>query len=197
MKSRKGPGHFIMRVIAGSAKGRKLKAPEGLHTRPTTDRLQEALFGSIQFEISGAAFLDLFAGSGGIGIEALSRGARTLDLVEQDAKALFCIRQNIRELSFERQTRIWAMPVERALKELAKEKRVFDIIFMDPPYNKGHIPKVLESIQKNKALKNNGIVVLESDNTDFHENINGYEIIKQKKYGRTYVTVYAQKTDTE
>ena len=184
MKSRKGPGHFIMRVIAGSAKGRKLKAPEGLHTRPTTDRLKEALFGSIQFEISGAAFLDLFAGSGGIGIEALSRGARTLDLVEQDAKALFCIRQNIRELSFERQTRIWAMPVERALKELAKEKRVFDIIFMDPPYLKGWENKTPALIAQYSLLGPKGLLIIESSSQTRVEAA-GLVLVKEKEYKTT------------
>ncbi len=184
MKSRKGPGHFIMRVIAGSAKGRKLKAPEGLHTRPTTDRLKEALFGSIQFEISGAAFLDLFAGSGGIGIEALSRGARTLDLVEQDAKALFCIRQNIRELSFERQTRIWAMPVERALKELAKEKRVFDIIFMDPPYLKGWENKTAALIAQYSLLGPKGLLIIESSSQTRVEAA-GLVLVKEKEYKTT------------
>ena len=184
MKSRKGPGHFIMRVIAGSAKGRKLKAPEGLHTRPTTDRLKEALFGSIQFEISGAAFLDLFAGSGGIGIEALSRGARTLDLVEQDAKALFCIRQNIRELSFERQTRIWAMPVERALKELAKEKRVFDIIFMDPPYLKSWENKTAALIAQYSLLGPKGLLIIESSSQTRVEAA-GLVLVKEKEYKTT------------
>ena len=184
MKSRKGPGHFIMRVIAGSAKGRKLKAPEGLHTRPTTDRLKEALFGSIQFEISGAAFLDLFAGSGGIGIEALSRGARTLDLVEQDAKALFCIRQNIRELSFERQTRIWAMPVDRALKELAKEKRVFDIIFMDPPYLKGWENKTAALIAQYSLLGPKGLLIIESSSQTRVEAA-GLVLVKEKEYKTT------------
>lgn len=184
MKSRKGPGHFIMRVIAGSAKGRKLKAPEGLHTRPTTDRLKEALFGSIQFEISGAAFLDLFAGSGGIGIEALSRGARTLDLVEQDAKALFCIRQNIRELSFERQTRIWAMPVERALKELTKEKRVFDIIFMDPPYLKGWENKTAALIAQYSLLGPKGLLIIESSSQTRVEAA-GLVLVKEKEYKTT------------
>lgn len=184
MKSRKGPGHFIMRVIAGSAKGRKLKAPEGLHTRPTTDRLKEALFGSIQFEISGAAFLDLFAGSGGIGIEALSRGARTLDLVEQDAKALFCIRQNIRELSFERQTRIWAMPVERALKELAKEKRVFDIIFMDPPYLKRWENKTAALIAQYSLLGPKGLLIIESSSQTRVEAA-GLVLVKEKEYKTT------------
>ena len=184
MKSRKGPGHFIMRVIAGSAKGRKLKAPEGLHTRPTTDRSKEALFGSIQFEISGAAFLDLFAGSGGIGIEALSRGARTLDLVEQDAKALFCIRQNIRELSFERQTRIWAMPVERALKELAKEKRVFDIIFMDPPYLKGWENKTAALIAQYSLLGPKGLLIIESSSQTRVEAA-GLVLVKEKEYKTT------------
>ena len=184
MKSRKGPGHFIMRVIAGSAKGRKLKAPEGLHTRPTTDRLKEALFGSTQFEISGAAFLDLFAGSGGIGIEALSRGARTLDLVEQDAKALFCIRQNIRELSFERQTRIWAMPVERALKELAKEKRVFDIIFMDPPYLKSWENKTAALIAQYSLLGPKGLLIIESSSQTRVEAA-GLVLVKEKEYKTT------------
>ena len=115
-------------------------------------------------------------------------------MVDCDKRSIEIMKKNCEKLGFEKSCDLIHSDTVSYLNSADMQ---FDIIFMDPPYNKGHIPKVLESIQKNKALKNNGIVVLESDNTDFHENINGYEIIKQKRYGRTYVTVYAQKTDTE
>lgn len=177
----------MMRVIAGSAKGRRLTAPEGLNTRPTTDRLKEALFGMIQFDVPGAEFLDLFAGSGGIGIEALSRGAVSLDTVEQEAKALSCIRANLKTVGFERRARVWAMPVERALRLLSSEGRRFDMIYMDPPYLKGWEEKIGALVAEYGLLKPDGILIVESSSETIVR-VPGLDVVKEKAYKTTRFT---------
>lgn len=174
----------MMRVIAGSARGRKLQTPEGMNTRPTTDRLKEALFGMIQFDIPGAQFLDLFAGSGGIGIEALSRGASHLDSVEQEARALRCIRANLKTLNMEAVSRVWAMPAEQAIRQMAAQGRQFDIIFMDPPYRKGWEEKIVSLISEYRLLKPDGYLIVESSSeTQIHSE--SMELIKEKVYKTT------------
>lgn len=179
----------MMRVIAGSAKGRKLLTPDSMNTRPTTDRLKEALFGMIQFDVPGTEFLDLFAGCGGIGIEALSRGAVSLDAVEQEAKALGCIRSNLKALGFDQQARVWPMPVERALERLAAEGRRFDMIFMDPPYLKGWEEKITALIADYRLLKPDGILIVESSSQTILEaaqlEAKGLQLVKEKVYKTT------------
>lgn len=174
----------MVRVIAGSAKGRKLLTPEGMGTRPTIDRLKEALFGMIQFEVPGAEFLDLFAGSGGIGIEALSRGAAHLDSVEQEAKALSCIRTNLKTLRMEAKARVWPMPVEKALSRLRAEGRTFDMIFMDPPYQKGWEDKIASLISEYGLLKPEGMLIVESSSAT-SVSAQGLELFKEKTYKTT------------
>lgn len=177
----------MMRVIAGTAKGRKLVTPEGMNTRPTTDMLKEALFGMIQFDVPGAEFLDLFAGSGGVGIEALSRGAVSLDSVEQDAKALSCIRTNLKTIGFAEKAKVWPMPVERALQHLAAQGRRFDMIFMDPPYLKGWEEKVAAMISEYDLLKTDGILIVESASETIVR-VDGLDVVKEKVYKTTRFT---------
>ncbi len=177
----------MMRVIAGSAKGRKLVTPEGMNTRPTTDMLKEALFGMIQFDVPGAEFLDLFAGSGGVGIEALSRGAVSLDSVEQDAKALACIRTNLKTVGFERKAKVWPMPVERALQQFAMQGRRFDMIFMDPPYLKGWEEKIAALISEYGLLKPDGVLIVESSSETIVRAA-GLDVVKEKVYKTTRFT---------
>lgn len=177
----------MMRVIAGTAKGRKLVTPEGMNTRPTTDMLKEALFGMIQFDVPGAEFLDLFAGSGGVGIEALSRGAVSLDSVEQDAKALSCIRTNLKTIGFAEKAKVWPMPVERALQQLAAKGRRFDMIFMDPPYLKGWEEKVAALISEYDLLKTDGILIVESASETIVR-VDGLDVVKEKVYKTTRFT---------
>ncbi len=174
----------MMRVIAGSAKGRKLLTPEGMNTRPTTDRLKEALFGMIQFEVPQAEFLDLFAGSGGIGIEALSRGAKSLDSAEQDSKAISCIMSNLKNLKMEKKAKVWPFSVERVLQKLYQENRTFDIIFMDPPYQKGWEDKICTMISEYKLLKPEGILIVESSSETEIAAV-GLQLVKEKTYKTT------------
>ena len=152
----------MTRVIGGFLKGRKLSTPEGMDTRPTMDRTKEALFGSIQFDVPGSRFLDLFAGSGGIGIEALSRGAVSLDLVEKDARACRVIRQNLRDLGIDDRSRLWTQDAEKALVLLEGSQRQFDIIFMDPPYHQGWEEKIGMLIAESTLLADGGMLIIES-----------------------------------
>ena len=174
----------MMGVIAGSAKGRKLLTPEGMNTRPTTDRLKEALFGMIQFDVPGAEFLDLFAGSGGVGIEAVSRGAARLDSVEQDAKALHCIQTNLKTLNFDQVAKVWPMPVERALQTMAAQGRKFDIIFMDPPYLKGWEDKIVSLVSEYELLKPDGFMIVESS-SETTITSEALKLFKEKTYKTT------------
>ena len=168
-----------MRVIAGSAKGRKLAAPEGMATRPTTDRFKEMLFDVLQFEIVGTRFLDLFSGSGAIGIEALSRGAREAVLVEQDAQALRCIRQNLEHTRLTADARVMAADVLTAIDTLAAEGRRFDLIFLDPPYEKGWEQRVADKLRDSGLLADGGRLVIESAACTPIEP-DGWRIVKEK-----------------
>ena len=151
-----------MRVIAGSAKGRRLMTREGRDTRPTTDRSKEALFAMLQFEVPQARFLDLFAGSGGIGIEALSRGAQSAVFVETSRDAAFCIRHNLQITNFTSVSRLLQKDVHAALRQLGEEQARFDIIFLDPPYDQGLEMPVVRSILAAGVLAPDGLIVVES-----------------------------------
>lgn len=127
---------MTLRIISGLFKGRLLKAPKGPSTRPTQGMLREAVFNICQNEIENARFLDLFAGSGAMAFEALSRGALHATLVESNRNALACLQDNIRTLQIESQATLIPAPAERALSRLTKEKALFDIVYLDPPYDK-------------------------------------------------------------
>ena len=172
-----------MRVIAGSARRLLLKTPEGMDTRPTTDRIKETLFNMLQPRIPGCRFLDLFSGSGGIGIEALSRGASYCCFVEQNRQALNCIRENLKFTKLESQAKVIGAEVMQALDRLEGDP-VFDCIFMDPPYRRELEKKVLERIRTASFVGRDTLIVVEASlDTDFsYLEEMGYEIIKEKKY---------------
>ena len=174
----------MTRVIAGSLKGRRLQTLEGLTTRPTTDRCKEALFGVIQFELEQTSFLDLFSGSGGIGIEALSRGSRTITLVEQDPKACEVIRQNIKNLGIQDKSTLYPMSVERALALFSAERKQFDIIFMDPPYHHDLEEKIGQMVWDMALISEGGLLIIESA-SDTDVAIQGMELVKVKTYKTT------------
>ena len=174
----------MTRVIAGSLKGRRLVTPEGLETRPTTDRCKEALFGVIQFELADVAFLDLFAGSGGIGIEALSRGAKSLDLVESDPRAVSVIRQNLVSLGVMPQSSLHSMSCERAVAMFSAARKQFDIIFMDPPYHHGWEQKIGQMVSDAAILKEDGLLIIESA-SDTDVSVEGLFLEKVKTYKTT------------
>lgn len=172
-----------MRIIAGSRRSLPLKTIPGLSTRPTTDKTKETLFNCMQAEIYGCYFLDLFAGSGQIGLEAMSRGAEYAVFIEKDKKAAACIEDNIRFTKFEKETKLIIKDVLYALSELEGRYR-FDIIFMDPPYNHDLEKEVLIRLKDSSLLKEDGMIVIEASlDTDFsYLDELGYEIRKQKIY---------------
>ena len=173
-----------MRVIAGSARSLPLKTVKGSGTRPTTDRIKETLFNMIAPMIPGCRFLDLFSGSGGIGIEALSRGAASAVFVEQDRGALQVIRENLRFTRLADRSRVIAGDAVRAVGSMDGEQ-CFDLIFMDPPYDHGLEGRVLEALQHNSAAGPDTLIIVEaSSRTDFSylERI-GFRIEKEKAYG--------------
>lgn len=176
-----------MRVISGSRRGAKLTSFEGEIIRPTTDRVKESIFNLIQFYIPGSKVLDLFAGSGALGIEALSRGADEAVFVDVDKASVDVVLKNLANLKFTEDVKVYNMPYSDFFK---RSNDCFDVIFLDPPYNKGFIEPVLADIVKNKRLSDEGIIMLESDDTDMHTEFEGLKVIKQKKYGRSYITVY-------
>jgi len=186
-----------MRVIAGSAKRLQLKTIEGLDTRPTTDRIKETLFNMISIGLADCTFLDLFSGSGAIGIEALSRGAKTAVFVENNPKAIACICENLKFTKLEQGAKVLKTDVLTALKQL-EGSFVFDYIFMDPPYNQEWEKKVLEYLCDSALIDENTVIIVEASlETDFSylDNL-GYSVIKRKEY-KTNMHMFIERAGKE
>lgn len=175
-----------MRIIAGTRRGHKLYEFDGMDIRPTTDRVKESMFNLIQDFTAGSRVLDLFAGSGALSFEALSRGAERAVCVDKDANSVAVINKNNQMVGFENLKVVNG----DAMRFLADTEETFSLIFLDPPYNKGFIAPAIEKIIARGVLENDGIIVLESDFFDEHGDFHGLTKLKQKKYGRSYVTVY-------
>jgi len=175
-----------MRVITGSARGRNLNTLPGEEvTRPTTQSTKEALFSAIQFEIEGAQVLDLFAGSGQLGIEALSRGARFCTFVENDRRAYKIVEQNLQHCKMED---VSSLVFADALSFLSRNG-TYDIAFLDPPYNAGLLEACLERLTP--KMNDGGVIVCESAKTQvLPVAVNGWRISKEKHYGKTKLTYY-------
>lgn len=175
-----------MRVIAGDKKGRRLVTPDGLDTRPTSDKVKEALFSIIQFELDGADFLDLFAGSGQMGIEALSRGAKSAVFVDSGKKACECIRQNLSSTGLLGCGEIVCRSVPEFLSSCSKK---FDIVFMDPPYKEGLIEPIFESVTE--VTRDGGIIICEIPRgAELCEQINGFTLRRRYRYGKTELVLF-------
>lgn len=172
-----------MRVIAGSARRIQLKTLDGMDTRPTTDRIKETLFNMIAPYLYDCIFLDLFAGSGGIGIEALSRGAMEAVFVEKNPKAMECIKDNLERTHLKRKGMTMSMDVMTALYRLEGEKQ-FDYIFMDPPYGQYMEQKVLSYLSESTLLSSDGVIIAEASKDTSFEYVEelGFSIIKTKEY---------------
>ena len=184
-----------MRVIAGSARRTQLKTLEGMDTRPTTDRIKETLFNMIAPYLYDSIFLDLFAGSGGIGIEALSRGAMEAVFVEKNPKAMACVKENLQKTHFERKGMTMQMDVMTALYKLEGEKQ-FDYIFMDPPYDQGLERQVVEYLTRSSLADEYTVIVIEASlETDFSWlEVAGFHAYKYKKY-KTNQHEFIQRND--
>ena len=179
-----------MRIVAGSARSRTLLTPPGRDTRPTLDRVRENLFNILQFQCPQARVLDLFAGSGALSMEALSRGAQSAVLVDISAQAHKIQIQNAQNLGFFEQCRILHVDWKKALELLAAEQAVFDLVFLDPPYKLTDLSQVTQLMAKKGLIHEDSLVIVEHD---FKEQITvcpALSLQKQRKYGIVGVSIY-------
>ena len=184
-----------MRVITGSARGRRLKELEGYDTRPTTDRVKEGLFNILQFDIEGRKVLDLFAGTGQLGIEALSRGAASAVFVEQRRDAAALIRENLRLTGLEANARVVS---GEAMAFLASCRERFDIILLDPPYASDLLKNSIDAISQFDILSNHGIMICESTaEWDVPPLAAPYFLRRSYRYGKIKLTRICREEDEE
>ncbi len=177
-----------MRVITGKARGVTLKTPDGMQTRPTTDRVKEALFSIIQFEIPGAAVLDLFGGTGQLGIEALSRGAKSATFVDASDSACRLIAENLKRARLEQDARVVKADY---LAYLSRCREKYQIIFLDPPYAEVFLENALKRITEIDILQSGGIIVAERPlGKELPWDFEGFTRSKDYKYGKTLLTLY-------
>ncbi|RAK04082.1 16S rRNA (guanine966-N2)-methyltransferase [Halanaerobium saccharolyticum] len=176
-----------MRIIAGKAGGLKLKSLKGRDVRPTLDRVKESMFNIIAFDLPGAEVLDLFAGFGSLGIEALSRGAVKADFVEINRSHLKIIEENLKKAKLFEQAELFTQDVYLYLKTCSRK---YDLIFMDPPYEKEMTAEAVRLIIENNLLKEKGLIISERSGTEKAEEFNGLSIIKNKRYGNSLLTIY-------
>ncbi len=180
-----------MRVVAGEAKGRPLKAVPGNGTRPTTDKVKEAIFSMIGPFFDGGVALDLFAGTGGLAIESLSRGAERAIFVDADAKSIEVVRANLKATGFEKQSEVYRNDAERALKVLAKRDTAFDLVFLDPPYRMKNGDELLLRMEESGLLQPGAVIVLEYESSyEYPEAFGSFSLRRKAVYGETAVSIY-------
>jgi 16S rRNA (guanine(966)-N(2))-methyltransferase RsmD len=182
-----------MRVIGGNARGRRLKVPRGKTLRPTAARVKEALFNILPHDLSGSKVLDLFAGTGNLTIEALSRGATEAILVDSSAESGKAIRENLHRLDLADRTKVWITPVARALRLLARRGETFDMIFLDPPYEHKWIGTTLKIIGDGRLLRETGVLVAEhSIREPVEPRYDSLALRDQRRYGSTLLSFFAR-----
>ncbi|ATB34219.1 16S rRNA (guanine(966)-N(2))-methyltransferase RsmD [Melittangium boletus] len=182
-----------MRIVAGSARGRALAGPKATskHIRPTADRVRESLFNVLGQWFEGQKVLDLYAGTGALGLEAVSRGAMRVVLVDSDREALALCRANTDTLGFGARVEVLAQPVERALETLGKRGDRFQLIFADPPYAARVVETVLEGVAKHGVLAAGGTVVIEHDKREPAPEAHvGFSQVDQRRFGDTLVSLF-------
>lgn len=182
-----------MRVISGKCRGKKLFAFKGLSLRPTSDRVKEAIFDILQKFPPGENVLDLFAGTGALGIEALSRGAKNAVFVEESARSGAVLRRNIEACRLSGQAEVVSKEVQAGLKALEERGDSFDLIFLDPPYGKGLAYRTLESLSRSNLLSINALIVAEHSPDEDLSSIPSLERIDWRKYGGTEVSFFRKK----
>ncbi len=185
----KGAKEDFMRVITGSARGRRLETISGEDVRPTTDRIKEAVFSIIQFETEGRAFLDLFAGSGQMGIEALSRGAKSAYFVDNSKKSLETVKQNLKATRLEQGAKVFQADFKGFLS-MNSEK--FDIAFLDPPYKTGILNSALEAVPDH--MNETGVIIAENPlDEEILSNYGEFVLDRQYRYGKIKITTFRHK----
>ncbi|PIV23264.1 MAG: 16S rRNA (guanine(966)-N(2))-methyltransferase RsmD [Deltaproteobacteria bacterium CG03_land_8_20_14_0_80_45_14] len=178
-----------MRIISGTSRGRKLVTPRNHFLRPTSDRVKESLFNILREEMGGKVVLDLFAGTGNLGIEALSRGAKKAIFVEKGRQALRLIQRNLTQFGLEEQSEILPKDANRAIGILKQRGECFDLIFMDPPYEKGLIQKTLMQLNFHQIYHKDSILVIEHNRREPLPYImDGWNLIRQRRIGDTVIS---------
>lgn len=186
----------MLRVITGKAKGHRLKAPKGLSTRPTTDRVKESLFNIIGLIPSTSTVLDLFSGTGNIGIEFLSRGAQECIFIDNSYSSIKIINENLSNTRLLQQSQVFKNDVNNVIRILGKKKRKFNYIFMDPPYEKDLALPTLENICHEEILEGNGLVIVEHESqSSFPEKVSSMHKIDSRRYGGTTITFFKHKEE--
>ncbi len=174
-----------MRIIGGESKGRRLISPAGAQIRPTSDMIKEALFNLLP-DVDGKKFLDLFAGTGSVGLEALSRGATRVVFAEKDPRCMAVIKKNLEHCGGIGQCECLSMSVERALKVLERRHELFDVIFLDPPYDRGFVIKTLVAVEGSTILSPYGILAVQHSSREKAGAMMGrFKLIDERTYGET------------
>lgn len=180
-----------MRVIAGEYRGRVVKAVPGMNTRPTLDKVKESVFNALGQFFDGGTVLDLYAGSGNLGIEALSRGASQCVFIDRDFKAYQTIKENIKNLKLDDKSEIYKASDSKAMKLLKEKNWKFDFVFLDPPYNKQRINDVIKALEDGQLLNNEALIVSECLKKDLLlEAYHTIHFVKEYVYGTTKITIY-------
>jgi len=178
-----------MRIVSGKLGGRRLFSSPGGQTRPTSDRVREALFNILGGRVSAAMVLDLFAGTGALGIEAVSRGAAAAVLIDESRTALATIRKNVHNLALENEIRTIRWDISRNLGCLRAPEPIYDLVFMDPPYNRGLVSKALQNLYRSRSVKPDATVVVEHSRREpMPEDQPFLALGDQRKYGKTLVS---------
>jgi 16S rRNA (guanine966-N2)-methyltransferase len=180
----------VLRLSGGSLRGRKLAGPKGLEFRPTTARIKEFLFFVYREDVPESRFLDLFAGTGSLGLEALSRGAREGVFVERSPRSLQILRRNIDACGFNRQASVMNEDVFAALERLGRRGENFDVVFADPPFRESLRARIVASVFTNRILRKGGLLILEHDTRDPDAEAGDFTLIRQKRFGDCVVSVY-------
>lgn len=185
-----------MRIIAGTARGRKILSPEGMGTRPTLDRIKESIFNIIQNYVFDSIVLDVFAGTGSLGLEAVSRGAKECYLIDMGDTTYSFLIKNVKNLKFENKCKCFNIDSYKALVQFSNEKKVFDLIFIDPPYLKNMIPPAIDIIRDGALLKKDGLIVSKIDSSEeIYEGNDLIGLVDYRKYGNTTVCFYKHREE--
>ena len=180
-----------MRVVSGERKGMPLKAVAGNTTRPTTDKVKESIFSMIGPFFDGGTAVDLFAGSGGLGIEALSRGVDRAIFIEKDRKAYQVIKENIEKCRYEQVSELYCNDATRAVKALLKRDIQIDLLFVDPPYHKKEYYELVDTLVQGEKLAEDAIILCEHmKEVVLPKSYGAYELTRQEQYGDTIVSIY-------
>jgi 16S rRNA (guanine966-N2)-methyltransferase len=184
-----------MRIISGDLKGKRLKAPKGEILRPTSDRVKESIFNILGAAVEGSAVLDLFAGTGNLGIEALSRGATRVVFVEKGRQAMHLLQRNLSRCGMTDLSEIIPKDVQRAIGLLQRSGDSFDLILMDPPYAKGLVQKTLMALQFHPICQEDSVLVIEHDRREPLPSIlKGWHLVRQRRIGDTLLSFLSPET---